>query len=91
MTEPLATLVRPGDIVQIAKEDYLYGNEAVTVCVIGIDADLDKIPGLEWVRILTVHPGQPDAEPRALIVRVTALRQATREAGTRRSVLRQPA
>ncbi|ROT29365.1 hypothetical protein [Micromonospora sp. HM5-17] len=63
MTSAPAPLARPGDVVRLAVEDYLYGDAPVTVRVVGIDAGLDRIPGLEWVRILAVDVAAPDGEP----------------------------
>jgi len=73
VTTPLTTLARPNDIVRIAAQDYLDGNAAVTVRITSLDADLDRVRGLEWIRILAADLGKPGEQPRALLVRATAL------------------
>lgn len=75
MTNPPTELAKPGDVVRIAARDYLDGTADVTVRVAQIAAGLDKVRGLEWVRVLVTDLDRSDAEPRALVVRVTALRQ----------------
>jgi hypothetical protein len=82
VTSPENPLVKPGDIVRIARHDYLDGGGDVTVRIAWIGRGLDKVRQLEWLRILVTDPEQPDtapeqpkAEPRLLIVRVAALRQ----------------
>ncbi|ROT31715.1 hypothetical protein EF879_15060 [Micromonospora sp. HM5-17] len=40
----------------------------------------DRIPTIEWVRILAADPGRPDQQPYPLIVRASALRQPPSEA-----------
>jgi hypothetical protein len=75
VTSPHTILAKPGAIVRIAAHDYLDGTTAVTVRVAKIAPGLDKVRGLEWVHVVVTDPEQPDAEPRALVVRATALRQ----------------
>jgi len=56
-----------------------------TVRFVGIDDGLDRIPGLEWVRILAVDVAAPDGEPYPIIARATALRRPTSTSTTGRA------
>ena len=75
MTTPPTTLARPGDIVRIAAQDYVDGTAAVTVRITSLAANLDRIRGLEWIRILAADLEKPGEQSRALLVRATALQQ----------------
>jgi hypothetical protein len=75
VTSSYPILAKPGAIVRIAAGDYLNGTTAMTVRVAKIAAGLDKVRGLEWVHVVVTDAERPDAEPRALVVRATALRQ----------------
>ncbi|MEO3747476.1 hypothetical protein [Plantactinospora sp. B5E13] len=61
--------------MRLPVEDYLYGDAPVTVRIVGIDDNLDRIPGLEWIRILAADTARPGAKPYPIIVRATALRR----------------
>jgi hypothetical protein len=69
-------LVRVGDVIRVPEAHYLYGLGQLAMRVTEVGADLDRFPGLEWLRLrgVEIRREGTDGDARDVMVRVAALR-----------------
>jgi hypothetical protein len=67
-------VIQVGDVIRIPEAHYLYGVGVLTMRVTA-EADLDRHPGLEWIRLrgVQIRWDGSDGDNRDVLVRVAAL------------------
>jgi hypothetical protein len=76
MKKPQEPLVRVDQVLRVPEAHYLYGTGELVLRVTHVDSNLDRYPGLEWVRVkgIEILWDGSDGQERDVMIRVAALR-----------------